>query len=248
MHSFSGGEPPLAAATAVHEDFHLHAGRTTQLLDALAKRNAALVCRHPFVRRCASGEASLAALTMFLGQHGKYGACFTRYLCALISNLYDGDDVQRLASNLAEELGMAGGHVEPHSRIYARMLSDFGIDLKHTPTLPGTQALIDTMFDYCRRRNPAYGLAALCLGAESIVPALYRDLMQGFTACGIAPERLEFFRIHIECDDGHSEIMRDILARMLEQDPRQRDFVHEASTRLIRARLNFFTNIEWESA
>jgi pyrroloquinoline-quinone synthase len=220
----------------------------TQLLDTLANRNAAMVRQHPFVRRCASGQVTLPTLKTFLAQQGKYGSYFTRYLCALISNLDDGGDVLRLAQNLAEELGFGGERQEPHSLMYARMLWEFGIDLKKSPILPGTQGLIDTMFNYCRRSNPAYGLAALCLGAEAIVPAMYRDLMHGFTARGVPPEQIEFFRIHIECDDGHGQIMHDILVRMLEQDPTHRNAVIEASTRLIQARLSFFTNIEWESA
>jgi pyrroloquinoline quinone (PQQ) biosynthesis protein C len=256
MHTISGDEAihPAMPASIVHgmcgtarTDSIALGGSATQLLDDLAKRNAALVRQHPFVRRCASGRVTLGALKTFLAQQGKYGAYFTRYLCALISNLDDGADVMRLAQNLSEELGFGGTGQEPHSLMYARMLGDFGIDLKRAPTLPGTQGLIDTMFDYCKQKNPAYGLAALCLGAEAIVPQLYRDLMHGFTARGVPPERLEFFRIHIECDDGHSEIMRDILARMLEQEPRHCDAVFEASARLIEARLSFFTNIEWES-
>jgi pyrroloquinoline quinone (PQQ) biosynthesis protein C len=155
----------------------------------------------------------------------------------------------RLAHNLAEELGLGGTQQEePHAAIYARMLSGFGIDLKRTPTLPGTQKLIDTMFDYCKRGNPVYGLAALCLGAESIVPALYSDILKGFTSQGVPENRLEFFRIHIECDDGHGLIMQEILARFLQQDPTHYEAVYQAATATITARLDFFTNIEWESA
>lgn len=257
MHSLSSDEAVLPAVPASMIEpigdapfagsISMNAG-AAQLLDTLARRNAALVRQHPFVRRCASGKATLPALKTFLAQQGKYGSYFTRYLCALISNLDDAGDVLRLAQNLAEELGFGGDRQEPHSLMYGRMLSEFGIDLKKSPTLPGTQGLIDTMFNYCRRSNPAYGLAALCLGAEAIVPDLYRDLMHGFTARGVPPERVEFFRIHIECDDGHGEIMRDILVRILEQDPKHSHAVFEASTRLIQARLSFFTNIEWESA
>jgi pyrroloquinoline quinone (PQQ) biosynthesis protein C len=223
-------------------------GNPADMLNVLAKRNAALLRRHPFVRRCANGQVTLSALKIFLAQHGKYGACFTRYLCALISNLGDAEDVLRLAQNLAEELGFCSDVAEPHSLMYRRMLADFGVDVRRSATLPGTQGLIDSMFAYCRKPNPAYGLAALYLGAEAIVPELYRDLMQGFTARGVPAAHLEFFRLHIECDDGHAATMRDILVRMLEQDPAQYQAVLEASGTLIEARLSFFTNIEWESA
>lgn len=219
-----------------------------RLLDALERRNCDLVRQHPFVRRCAEGSVSLPALKVFLVQHGKYGAWFTRYLCALIANLGDNGDVTRLTQNLAEELGYDHLRGEPHAAIYARMLADFGIDRAHAPTLPATQRMIRTMLDYCKRDNPAYGLAALCLAAEAIVPPLYRDLMQGFLACGVPEHKLEFFRIHIECDDSHGQTMRDILVRMLNEDLSLCGAVHEAATQVINARLNFFSAIEWEAA
>jgi pyrroloquinoline-quinone synthase len=223
-------------------------GSGAQLLEALVRRNTAVVREHPFVRRCAAGKATLPALKIFLAQHGKYGAHFTRYLCAVIANVEDGGDAAQLARNLADELGYGHEHAEPHSAIYARMLADFGLDQKRAPTLPGTQALIDTMSGYCRRENAAYGLAALYLGAEAIVPALYGDIMAGFLACGVPEASLEFFSIHIACDDGHGRVMHDILVRMLDQDPALREAAHEAATRTISARLDFFTNLEWEAA
>jgi pyrroloquinoline quinone (PQQ) biosynthesis protein C len=219
-----------------------------RLLDALESRNARLVQQHPFVRRCATGRVSLPALKVFLAQQGKYGAFFTRYLCAVIANLPDTGDVARLTQNLAEELGYGDSQGEPHAAIYARMLKDFGIDRACAPTLPATQKLIDTMLAYCKRDNPAYGLAALCLAAEAIVPPLYRDLMSGFLACGVPESQLEFFRLHIECDDGHGQAMREILVRMLGEDLSLSGAVHEAATQAIHARLSFFSAIERETA
>jgi pyrroloquinoline quinone (PQQ) biosynthesis protein C len=223
-------------------------GNGAQLLDALARRNAAVIREHPFVRRCAAGRTSLHALRIFLGQHGKYGAHFIRCLCAVIANLDDCADVAPLTRKLAEELGYGHGREESHSAMYARMLADFDVDPKRTPTLPGTQTLIDTMSGYCKREHLVYGLAALCLGAEAIVPALYADIMAGFAACGAAPEQLAFFRVHIACGDVHGQAMRDILVRMLDEDPGLRDAVHEAATKTISARLDFFTNLDWEAA
>jgi pyrroloquinoline-quinone synthase len=218
-----------------------------QLLDMLAQRNVERVRQHPFVRRCASGKVTLSALRTFLAQQGKYAAFNMRYLCALIANLDDAGDAMRLAQDLAVELGFSGDE-EPHTVTYTDMLSDFGVDLKRSPTLPGAQGLIDTMSYYCRQADPVHGLAALYLGAEAILPDLYSDVMHGFTAHGVPPECLEFFRRHIERENGQGKTMRNILARMLDQDPQHTDTVLEASTRLIEARLSFLTNIEWEAA
>ena len=45
---------------------------------------------HPFLIRCELGQISMGELRNFLIQHGKYSRYFTRYLCALISNLTEG--------------------------------------------------------------------------------------------------------------------------------------------------------------
>jgi hypothetical protein len=58
-------------------------------------------------------------------------------LCALISQLDEGDDVLRLAENLTEELGYGAdaGIRTPHSRIYATMLNGFNIDIAAYPVI-----------------------------------------------------------------------------------------------------------------
>lgn len=198
---------------------------------------------HPFIRRCRAGTITQRELGVFLAQHAKYSAYFTRYLCALIANLGDSEDVLKLAENLAEELGFGDDGGEPHARIFARMLGQFGIDVAATPTFAPTQRLIETTFHYCRQPDPAYGLGALCLGAEAIVPALYSDIIAGFNANGIDDERLEFFRIHVECDDGHADTMRAILARLQEDDPARGVRILEGAHAMIDARLNFFSGI-----
>lgn len=43
--------------------------------------------QHPFIQRCRNGTVTSRELHVFLAQHGKYSAYFTRYLCALIANL-----------------------------------------------------------------------------------------------------------------------------------------------------------------
>ena len=198
---------------------------------------------HPFVQRCRDGSITDRELNIFLTQHAKYSAYFTRYLCALIANLHDAGDVMRLAENLAEELGFGEEGGEPHARIFARMIEQFGIDLQQAPVFDSTQKLISTTFHYCKQPDPAYGLGALCLGAEAIVPALYSDIISGFEANGIAPERLHFFRIHVECDDDHADTMREILQRLHQDNPQGEERMLEGAQAMIAARLAFFDGV-----
>lgn len=99
------------------------------------------------------------------------------------------------------------------------------------------------MFHYCRQSNPAYGLGALCLGAEAIVAPLYSDIMVGFMANGVPKEKLYFFQTHIECDDGHADTMRAILVRMQQVQPEQNERILEGANAMIEARLDFLTGV-----
>lgn len=202
---------------------------------------------HPFLARCATGKVTMAELRRFLIQQGIYSRYFTRYLCALISHLEEGEDVLQLAGNLAEELGY-GGEVNgiPHSRLYADMLKDFEIDFSEQDIYPETQNLIDTMFMLCRQPGGLAGLGALCLGAEAVVPAMYERLIEGFRNCGVSAHRLEFFRIHIDCDDGHAETMFELITRRTRNSTSSLIGALQAGEIALNARLRFFDAIGGE--
>ena len=217
----------------------------SSILAALESASAQLidrVLRHPFMLGCADGTVTLDQLRGFLIQQGKYSAFFTRYLCALMSELQDGDDVLKIAENLTEELGCDGDTESrtPHSRIYADMLKMFGINPRSYSVNPETQNLIDTMFMLCRQPMGTAGLGAMCLGAEGLVPAMYSRIVQGFRHHKVDLRRLEFFTIHIECDDGHAATMYEILARQAEQSPSSLITALNAGDIAVGARLRFF--------
>jgi pyrroloquinoline-quinone synthase len=200
------------------------------------------VLRHPFLAGCRDGSTSLEQLRAFLVQQGKYSRYFTRYLCALISQLDEGDDVLRLAENLTEELGYGAASDErtPHARIYAAMLKDFDLDVAAHPTHPETQNLVDTMFMLCRQPRGIAGLGAMCLGAEGLVPAMYARIIEGFEHHDIDRRRLEFFTLHIECDDDHAATMYDILVREAGRSPSCTITALNAGDVAVGARLRFF--------
>lgn len=213
------------------------------MFDTITRANVARLREHPFIRRCRDGSITRHELNVFLAQQAKYSGHFTRYLCALISNLHDNDDVLRLAENLAEELGLGEKAGEPHARIFARMLDDLGVQQHEVPAFPETDCLIATALHYCKQRNPAYGLGALCLGAEAIVAPLYSDIIEGFIANGVKREQLKFFEIHVECDDDHADTMREIMQRLKAQRPEDAALMLEGAQAMIDARLEFFSGI-----
>jgi pyrroloquinoline quinone (PQQ) biosynthesis protein C len=199
---------------------------------------------HSFLRRCRDGSISLDELKSFVIQQGKYSAHFTRYLCALMSNLPSNAHILELAENLFEECGFEDKNSIPHSVIYKNMMEKMGVSLESAPLYPETEHLISTMLGHCKNPNSAYGLGALCLGAEALVPVVYSDLITGFKACGVPAEHLEFFSIHVECDDGHAETIRDIMVEISCKDQEQAKIIIEAGAALVNARMEFFSGIE----
>jgi pyrroloquinoline-quinone synthase len=213
--------------------------RTPSSLVGIAGDFANRLLAHPFLQRCSNGTITRQELNNFLIQQGRYSQYFTRYLCALIANLENSQDVRRLLENLAEESGYDDESRKPHSQIYAEMMSDLGVDGSQVATLPETQFLIDSMFMLCRQRDSVSGLAAICLGAEAIVPSLYTCLVQGFVSQGVAKEKLDFFTIHIECDDGHADTMFDMLAERIQLNTTNIAAI-QAGEIIINARLRMF--------
>ncbi|GAA5445947.1 hypothetical protein Misp06_04154 [Microbulbifer sp. NBRC 101763] len=199
---------------------------------------------HPFLKRCRDGSVTIEELKIFLVQQGIYSSYFVRYLCAMMANLPSNKEVHELAENLMEELGLEPDSPKPHAEIYRETLEHFGLSLENAEMLPGTQYLIDTMFQHCRDLRASSGLGALCLGAEALVPDLYSDIVAGFRSCGIADKHLTFFLLHIECDDGHAETIRDIMIEIGSQDASQLDVMLDAGRRLVQARQQFFDSIE----
>lgn len=204
---------------------------------------------NPFLTRCRNGLITIDELKFFLVQQGIYSSNFIRYLCALMSNLASNEDVRDLADNLFEELGLEGGHAGvPHHVMYRRMLDRFGLSIEAAQPTEATRTLIAQMLNHCRNPNPAWGLGAICLGAEALVPAVYSDILAGFAGCGVDEDQLDFFRIHIDCDDGHAETLRTIMVRTAILDPGQLPIMLQAGRDLVEARFDFFSSLQDRTA
>ncbi|MGO0791118.1 TenA family transcriptional regulator [Herbaspirillum seropedicae] len=214
------------------------------VLEAEKARLISTLRAHSFLTRCREGSVSLQELKFFLVQQGQYSAYFTRYLCAMMANLPSNVEVFELAENLFEELGFAGGEETPHYLLYRNMLADFGLSLESAPPTAATRKLIETMFSCCRDTRASVGLAALCLGAEALVPMMYADIIAGFEAHGMSKDTIRFFHLHVACDDDHAETIENILTEMVEKDKEQLANIIAAGNTLVDARYDFFTAIE----
>lgn len=196
-----------------------------------------------FLKRCRDGSVTQVELETFMIQHFYYSRHFTRYLCALLSNITIDTDRFDLAENLFEELGLGDVGETPHSEIYRRMLKNLKIDVSSQPVLPSTGELVNTMFFYCKSQDPMDGLGAICLGAEAIVPHVYSQIMQAMIKKGFSRPLLNFFEIHIENDDDHALTMKKIIEREMGTNPLKRARLRRAAADVIEKRRRMFDDI-----
>lgn len=194
-----------------------------------------------FLANCHRGNVSRDQLQLFVKQQQLYSRHFTRYLAALLSNLEDDNDCLELAKNLFDEMGFGDAGSLPHSVLYQDMMTRMGIASDNMP-LPATQRLIDTLFQCCRTPNYLIGLGALCLGTEAIVPFVYSSIVNGFLSIGEPLENLEFFTLHIHCDDDHSETMLKMIDKELARNPKAEVDLTEGAEKIIQARIDFFNS------
>jgi len=213
-------------------------------LEAAKKLLIEMTGSHSFLVRCRQEAVSPDELKLYLVQQGLYDQYLTRYLCAMMSNLPSNEAVQTLAGNLLRELGLAPSRPKAHHVMYREMLERCSLTLEGAAALPATQQLIDTMFKACRDPNPASGLGAVCLGSESLVPTIYRDIIAGLTAHGAQPEDLEFFQVHMDGDEAHAHTLRDLTAEVVSGRPDRTDKMLQVGQQLVSARLDFFSAIE----
>jgi acyl-coenzyme A synthetase/AMP-(fatty) acid ligase/pyrroloquinoline quinone (PQQ) biosynthesis protein C len=190
-----------------------------------------------FLVACRTGRVSADLLRDFLIQHQYYSQYFTRYLCALMGSMTDIGEFRALAENLSEELSGGDTHHISHAELYRQAMDAMQAVPRSRPILASTQKLIDTMFRYCRSPDPLDGLAAMCLGAEAIVPIIYTPILDAMHHLGAPDAARLFFKIHVEEDEEHAIVMRRIIDRMLAERPYFRARVIAIGEDMVRARM-----------
>ncbi|HEV7778294.1 MAG TPA: iron-containing redox enzyme family protein [Luteibacter sp.] len=195
------------------------------------------LANHPLLRALARGEVGLDLLRTLLVQHALYSRHFTRFLVALIGNLDNPDDARRLYGNLQEEMGLDGEGLVTHAEMFQRSLRIVGADTGQSMAYPSTQLLVDSMLAHCRSADPLSGLAALCLGAEAIVPLLYRPIRAAMAMLGFGEDAQVFFTLHIEEDEAHAITMRQIMERLIGNDDAREAQVRQVGSQMIALRV-----------
>jgi pyrroloquinoline quinone (PQQ) biosynthesis protein C len=198
---------------------------------------------HDLLVAMENGYVSLGGMRYFLVQHHYYSRNFTRFLCAIINRLESLDDIRLLMKNLQEEMGIDGDDKLTHADLFQRSLKVLGTHALAEPPLPQTVAFTQSIMKFCRSENPVEGLSALCLGAEAVVPLIYKPILAALESLNIDEDGLEFFRLHIEEDEGHAVTMLEILGRMTRQIPEAKMIALQTGRQAINKRCLMFDAI-----
>lgn len=190
-----------------------------------------------------NGTLDRSDLKYIFSQYQLYSRSFTRYISAVMANCESDYFRAALSQNLWEE----GGGCAPdkrHAELFRRFLRD-ALDVpapEDTEFEVFTQHFSREYLTYCLANDPIAGSAFLSLGTESIVPRMYTIFMTGLRAAGLRTDQLEFFQLHVECDDDHAETLEQMMISYA-AEPRWFDTCRRALQRALDLRLEFFDRL-----
>jgi len=186
----------------------------TAIDDQIARRKLLL---HPFYQRWTAGTLSRETLADYATQYYHHVAAFPTYLSAVHANTPEMETRRQILANLVdEEAGNAN-----HPELWLRFAEGVGVsreDARHAALWQETRNLIGTFRSVCRDGSTAQGLAAL-YAYESQIPAVAESKIDGLKRhYGIdGPRALSYFEVHIQADQEHSKVERDLLERYVNE-------------------------------
>ncbi|HEY0253740.1 MAG TPA: iron-containing redox enzyme family protein [Kofleriaceae bacterium] len=168
---------------------------------------------NPLLVGLAQGAFTKDDLRFVYSQYHHYSKNFTRFIAAVMANCESDLFRAQLSENLWEE----GGGCEPdrrHAQIFRNFLqTTMGIENPDTIEYePYTRHFVREFLVQSLRASPMAGAAFLSLGTEGIVARMYEVMVAGLRKAGIPDQELEFFHIHIGCDDEHAVTLENMMA------------------------------------
>jgi pyrroloquinoline-quinone synthase len=166
---------------------------------------------NPFTDAWVNGKLTREQLGQWVCQHYQYVGQFSRWCATIYGSCPDSDARDFLLENIVEEESGV-----KHVDLLIRFGEACGVSrqqVESTRQLPTTRAL--TAWCYETSHAPFHVAAAgLLVGLESQVPGIYRrNLPPLKTHYGFSDHEVEFFAIHIEADEIHSERGYQIVER-----------------------------------
>lgn len=182
--------------------------KNNQLLEkidaAIAEKN---LLKHPFYQDWQMGKLSRESLQLYALQYYRHVEAFPKHLRVLAART-DGPVRSVVLENLAEEEDPAG----PHPQLWRDFAAALGVseeDITACPSLPGTQALVETFREIVGDRPVAEAVAAL-YAYESQVPEIATSKIDGLKKFyGVdSGKALAYFAVHEQADKVHRAAWR----------------------------------------
>lgn len=181
-----------------------------ELKELYAIRDHHSFWENPLLLACQEGQLSRDDFRFLFAQYYFYAKNFTKLLAG--SMLYCDNDYYRsqLSANLWEEGG--GQEIEKrHAELFRQFLKqDLNLDLEGIQFQSYTKHFFKQYMDLCSNANPIISAAALSFGTEGIVSRLYAVLIKGLKKAGFQDAALDFFHLHVSCDDDHAETLEEM--------------------------------------
>jgi pyrroloquinoline-quinone synthase len=180
----------------------------TQLLEkldaAIAEKN---LLKHPFYQDWQAGKLSRESLQLYAAQYYRHVEAFPRHLRVLAARA-DESLKPVVLENLAEEENPE----RPHPQLWRDFAATLGVSedvMADSPSLPGTQHVVQKFREICANRSVAEAVAAL-YAYESQVPEIATTKIDGLKRFyGITePKGLAYFEVHKEADKEHRAAWR----------------------------------------
>jgi mannose-6-phosphate isomerase-like protein (cupin superfamily)/pyrroloquinoline quinone (PQQ) biosynthesis protein C len=199
--------------------------------------------RCPLLVGFQQGAFSREDLRYVFSQYHLYTSSFTRFIAAVMASCESDLFRAQLSENLWEE----GGGCAPdrrHAQIFRNFLrTSLGIeDIDTIDYAAYTRHFVREYLTQSKRAEPMADAAFLSLGTEGIVARMYEMMRTGLRRAGIPDGELEFFDIHIACDDAHAATLENMMLSYARQ-PGWFDTCAAAMDRALELRTEFFDNI-----
>jgi pyrroloquinoline quinone (PQQ) biosynthesis protein C len=211
-----------------------------QRLESAERSHAFWAC--PLLSACEEGVLTKEDFRFVFSQYYLYSKNFTRYIAALMANLENDLFRAYLTENLWEE----SGGIEPekrHAQIFRRFLrSGLDVDPDAIEYADFARHFQSEFLQLCLRARPVEAAAVLSLATEGIVSRLYEIFVKGLRKAGVAEEHLEFFHIHIGCDDAHAFTLQQTMLSYA-GEPRWYETCRAATDHALDLRKTFFDNL-----
>ena len=183
----------------------------TQLLEkidaAIAEKN---LLKHPFYRDWQAGKLRRESLQLYAAQYYRHVEAFPKHLRVLA-----GRADESLKPVVLENLADEENPERPHPKLwrdFAAALEVSEENVASSPSLPGTQHVVQKFREICAERSVAEAVAAL-YAYEAQVPEIATTKIDGLKKFyGITePNGLAYFEVHEEADKAHRAAWREWL-------------------------------------